>query len=154
MSIPKIHACHRFQRSGIRASRQPCRPTVAQLGGRQHRVKMVVQRRAHLVRQRLGRKRFRQENNPALEYAVVQAEGTTIRPRDLLREVVAGASSPAESAGPGAALTHYYQPAVDASAERALIMKVLEESGGNKAQAARRLGMSRTTLWKRLSQSG
>ena len=90
----------------------------------------------------------------ALEYAVVQAEGTTIRPRDLLREVVAGASSPAESAGPGAALTHYYQPAVDASAERALIMKVLEESGGNKAQAARRLGMSRTTLWKRLSQSG
>ena len=90
----------------------------------------------------------------ALEYAVVQAEGTTIRPRDLLREVVAGASSPAESAGPGAALTHYYQPTVDASAERALIMKVLEESGGNKAQAARRLGMSRTTLWKRLSQSG
>jgi DNA-binding NtrC family response regulator len=90
----------------------------------------------------------------ALEYAVVQAEGTTIRPRDLLREVVAGASSPAESAGPGAALTHYYQPTVDASAERALIMKVLEESGGNKAQAARRLGMSRTTLWKRLSQPG
>jgi two-component system, NtrC family, response regulator HydG len=30
---------------------------------------------------------------------------------------------------------------------------VLEESGGNKAKAARRLGMSRTTLWKRLSQS-
>ncbi len=90
----------------------------------------------------------------ALEYAVVQAEGTTIRPRDLLREVVAGASLPAESAGPGAALTHYYQPTVDASAERALIMKVLEESGGNKAQAARRLGMSRTTLWKRLSQPG
>ena len=90
----------------------------------------------------------------ALEYAVVQAEGTTIRPKDLLREVVAGTSLQAEPATPGAALTHYYQPTGDASTELALILKVLEESGGNKAKAARRLGMSRTTLWKRLGQSG
>jgi transcriptional regulator of acetoin/glycerol metabolism len=54
----------------------------------------------------------------------------------------------------GAPLTHYYQPTGDDSAERALILKVLEESGGNKAEASRRLGMSRTTLWKRLSQAG
>ena len=90
----------------------------------------------------------------ALEYAVVQAEGTMIRPRDLLREVIAGAPAQAEPAVPGAALTHYYQPTGDASTERALILKVLDESGGNKAKAARRLGMSRTTLWKRLGQSG
>ena len=31
-------------------------------------------------------------------------------------------------------------------------MKVLAETRGNKAETARRLGMSRTTLWKRLSQ--
>lgn len=53
-----------------------------------------------------------------------------------------------------APLTHYYQPTGDDSAQRALILKVLGESGGNKAEAARRLGMSRTTLWKRLSQAG
>jgi two-component system, NtrC family, response regulator HydG len=89
----------------------------------------------------------------ALEYAVVQAEGTSIRPKDLLREVVAAAPLQAAPLVPSAPLTHYYQPTGDASAERALILKVLEESGGNKAKAARRLGMSRTTLWKRLSQA-
>jgi transcriptional regulator with GAF, ATPase, and Fis domain len=90
----------------------------------------------------------------ALEYAVVQADGTTIRPKHLLSEVVAGAPSRAASLAMGAPLTHYYQPTGDDSSERALILKVLEESGGNKAKAARRLGMSRTTLWKRLSQAG
>ena len=89
----------------------------------------------------------------ALEYAVVQAEGTTIERKHLLSEVLAG--TPAQAAPPATPqLTHYYQSAGDESAERALILKVLEESGGNRAQAARRLGMSRTTLWKRLSQGG
>jgi transcriptional regulator with GAF, ATPase, and Fis domain len=89
----------------------------------------------------------------ALEYAVVQAEGTTILPKHLLGEVVARAPLPAAPLAMSAQLTHYYQPTGDDAAERALILKVLEESGGNKAKAARRLGMSRTTLWKRLSQS-
>jgi two-component system, NtrC family, response regulator HydG len=89
----------------------------------------------------------------ALEYAVVQAEGTTILPKHLLGEVVARAVLPAAPLPMSAQLTHYYQPTGDDAAERALILKVLEESGGNKAKAARRLGMSRTTLWKRLSQS-
>ena len=70
----------------------------------------------------------------ALESAVVQAEGTTIRPRDLLREIIAGTSSRAESVSPGAALMHYYKPTGDACTERALILKVLEESSGNKAR--------------------
>ncbi|MDK2895618.1 MAG: Bacterial regulatory protein Fis family, partial [Moorella sp. (in: firmicutes)] len=34
--------------------------------------------------------------------------------------------------------------------ERGLIMRVLAETGGNKAEAARRLGVSRTTLWRKL----
>jgi transcriptional regulator with GAF, ATPase, and Fis domain len=88
----------------------------------------------------------------ALEYAVVQAEGSTIQPKHLLREVVAGATAQPAPPGTDAQLTRYYQPTGDGPAERALILKVLEESGGNKARAARRLGMSRTTLWKRLSQ--
>jgi transcriptional regulator of acetoin/glycerol metabolism len=35
-----------------------------------------------------------------------------------------------------------------------MIQRVLEQTGGNKAEAARRLGMSRTTLWKRLRGEG
>lgn len=34
--------------------------------------------------------------------------------------------------------------------EKQLIMQVLEEVGGNKTEAARKLGMSRTTLWRKL----
>lgn len=34
--------------------------------------------------------------------------------------------------------------------ERGLIKRVLAETGGNKAEAARRLGISRTTLWRKL----
>ncbi len=89
----------------------------------------------------------------ALEYAVVQAEGTTIMPEHLLNEVVSRASLEPAPVATQAQITHYYQPSRDAASERALILKVLQESGGNKAQAARRLGMSRTTLWKRLSQA-
>jgi DNA-binding NtrC family response regulator len=89
----------------------------------------------------------------ALEYAVVQAEGTIILPRHLLGELVAQSPLQAAPAATHAPVTHYYRPKGDDAAERALILKVLEDSGGNKAQAARRLGMSRTTLWKRLSQA-
>jgi probable rRNA maturation factor len=32
------------------------------------------------------------------------------------------------------------------------VLRVLEEAGGNRAEAARRLGMSRTTLWKLLKR--
>jgi len=87
-----------------------------------------------------------------LEYAVVQAEGSIILPIHLLGEVLAATGAPRASA-PVPQLTHYYHPAGDDAAERALILRVLEESGGNKAEAARRLGMSRTTLWTRLNQA-
>lgn len=88
----------------------------------------------------------------ALEYAVVQAEGTTIQPKHLLSEVVARAPSQAAPPALSNQVTHYYRATGDEAAEWTLILKVLEDAGGNKAEAARRLGMSRTTLWKRLNQ--
>ncbi|MFZ7101981.1 MAG: sigma 54-interacting transcriptional regulator [Peptococcaceae bacterium] len=36
--------------------------------------------------------------------------------------------------------------------EKRLILKALQETGGNKAEAARRLGISKTTLWRRLRE--
>lgn len=90
----------------------------------------------------------------ALEYAAVHADGTTIRPKHLPDEVVAGAPPQAAPHATVAPMTRNYQSTENEAAEQALILKVLEESRGNKAEAARRLGMSRTTLWKRLNQAG
>ncbi len=71
-----------------------------------------------------------------------EEEGPRERPRD---EPAAGPRAPArEAAG------RYYRRAPRAEDERARIRAALEEAGGNRAEAARRLGMSRTTLWKRL----
>jgi len=37
-------------------------------------------------------------------------------------------------------------------AEQLLIEKVLRETGGNRSEAARRLGIGRTTLWRKLKE--
>ncbi|MBI1905796.1 MAG: sigma 54-interacting transcriptional regulator [Rhodocyclales bacterium] len=95
----------------------------------------------------------------ALEYAIVQSDGPVILPRHLPREV--GQEVPhtaqrnhdqAEAPPPAAPLTHYYRSKATPTEEHAEIQRVLAEAGGNRAEAARRLGMSRTTLWKRLRE--
>jgi len=43
---------------------------------------------------------------------------------------------------------------VRADAEREHILSVLQLTGGNRVQAARILGISRKTLWKKLKQLG
>ena len=88
----------------------------------------------------------------ALEYAVVNSDGTTILPRHLLPEVVAPVESTREALLP-LPLTRYYATHVTPDEEQAQIRRMLEQCGGNRAEAARRLGMSRTTLWKRLNRS-
>lgn len=98
----------------------------------------------------------------ALEYAVVQSDGPVILPRHLPRELRrAESSSRAENEDPGEQPeqrgygrlgSRYYRGSADPADERAAIRRVLAEAGGNRAEAARRLGMSRTTLWKRLRE--
>ena len=46
------------------------------------------------------------------------------------------------------------QPHALSSLERAHIIKVIAESGGNKARAARQLGLSRRALYRRLERHG
>lgn len=106
-----------------------------------------------------------------LEYATVQADGSVILPHHLLPEILApeaaagapdsgrpllpGAGAAARvdagvSAGAAAASARFVRQRLPQADARALIERVLRESGGNRAEAARRLGMSRTTLWKKL----
>lgn len=76
----------------------------------------------------------------AIERAAVMSEGGIIRSRDLpptLRSRLPG------SAGKGAVQRL-------ADVERAHVLAVLESSGGSRAKAAEALGISTTTLWRKL----
>lgn len=89
----------------------------------------------------------------ALEYALVHADGQTILPQHLPPEIESVAQSASSARAPEPSLARpYYRPLQRIENEAEIISRVLAETGGNKAEAARRLGMSRTTLWKRLRQ--
>ncbi len=90
----------------------------------------------------------------ALEYALVHADGAAILPRHFPAELRDAIPSLIVSEGKGdALLTRYYRGSA-AEREKELILAMLAEAGGNKSTAAEKLGMSRTTLWKRLKQYG
>jgi two-component system, NtrC family, response regulator HydG len=88
----------------------------------------------------------------AIEYALVHAEGNVILPQHLPPELAAAPAQPEQDAGPQevASVSRYYRTPEQPEVELAAILRVLQATGGNKAEAARKLGMSRTTLWKRL----
>ncbi|MBF0462894.1 MAG: sigma 54-interacting transcriptional regulator [Magnetococcales bacterium] len=86
----------------------------------------------------------------ALEYALVQGEGPFILPQHLPKDLSGQAkvSSTGEDKG-----IHYYRTP-DVATEKEAILHMLQATAGNKVETARQLGMSRTTLWKRLKQYG
>ncbi|MBF0295303.1 MAG: sigma 54-interacting transcriptional regulator [Magnetococcales bacterium] len=84
----------------------------------------------------------------ALEYALVHGDGEWILPRHLPAEVTVPADARGEEAR-----TRYYRPS-HMEEERTVILRALQAAGGNKVAAAKALGMSRTTLWKRLKRLG
>jgi DNA-binding NtrC family response regulator len=106
-----------------------------------------------------------------LERAVVLAEGDSIVLHDLPREVLEGRSHPAKSASPrsftepkprgGSGRERVAEPIVvgatafgrgmlDEFAEREAIEDALRTASGNKAEAARALGIPRSTLFSKL----
>ena len=78
--------------------------------------------------------------------------GEAITP-DHLRAVIPELFARAEARMANAKAALPNMKAVSRSAESAHILKALEECGGNVAEASRRLGVSRSTLWRRLKGS-
>ena len=89
----------------------------------------------------------------SLRAASVFSRGETLLPEHLPAEVREGRATPAgngSSSSPRA--TARYSAPGDATHEVQMIRQALEEAGGNKTHAARRLGMSRSTLWAKLQR--
>jgi len=89
------------------------------------------------------------ELRTAIEHAVVLCRGETIGLRDLPASIRSGTEA-GRSRPPGRLLDQGDLTVKDA--ERELIIRALKESGGNRTLAARRVGMSRRTLHRKLHQ--
>jgi DNA-binding NtrC family response regulator len=90
----------------------------------------------------------------ALEYAVAVCKGQTILPEDLPGELVGATlgTSGAWSDAPPRSTAR--PPAAHWPAEAARIREALEASRWKRDDAARHLGMSRTTLWRKMQTLG
>jgi len=92
----------------------------------------------------------------ALEYAMVHVDGKTILVRHLPPEIQQTgnqAGMPVTAAQAPSLVQRYYRtPVQQQGQEKEILLHALKEAGGNKSAAAERLGMSRTTLWKKLKQ--
>ena len=83
-----------------------------------------------------------------LERAVIMARGEVIAPMDLPPQIQALSSEKGE---PG---VHFPSGISLQEAERALILKTLEDTGGNRSRAAEILGINRRTLQIKLKEYG
>jgi DNA-binding NtrC family response regulator len=81
-----------------------------------------------------------------VERVMIMASGGSVTAADLPPEMLSGGPAPAASKT-GAAET------LD-SAEKRHVQQVLESCGGNQAEAAKRLGVARNTLWRKLKAWG
>jgi DNA-binding NtrC family response regulator len=83
----------------------------------------------------------------AIEHALVLGDGPALLPRHLPREI----QQPALAASPAIRGT---APFSFLDAEREALIDALRRAGGNKAKAARQLGIHRTTIYAKLRQFG
>ncbi len=83
------------------------------------------------------------ELRSAVESAVIRARGPVVQPADLPAEVRHHAAPAAGARGTG-----------EEARERQRLTEALTRAGGNRAAAARLLGISRATLYRRLARGG
>lgn len=84
------------------------------------------------------------ELKACVDYAVIHCKGTHITPQDLPPEIGRQPLRATAAPEPPGAITD----------ERGRILAALEKTGGNRQQAARLLGISRATLYRRFSELG
>lgn len=77
----------------------------------------------------------------AIEFAALRCSGTTIRTQDLPPEILASRRL-------------HPNPVGMAGGEKGAILTALERTGGNRSEAARLLGISRATFYRRLAELG
>lgn len=84
----------------------------------------------------------------AMEHAFVTVDGETISLDDLPKEIARSRPFPLDSE------KLPRSPAMAPTEEHNRILEALKVSGGNKTQAAKALGISRVSLWKKLKRLG
>jgi DNA-binding NtrC family response regulator len=92
------------------------------------------------------------ELDNALRHALAVTSGE-LRPEHLPAWVLEPPEHGTQAQALAAARSRYAAPASDRT-EREMICRALAEEGGNRTRAARRLGMSRATLWIKLQKFG
>ncbi len=84
------------------------------------------------------------ELRSAFEYAFVTCQEELIQPEHLPPMILGDCAPRAGSS--------VLPPAPDQ--KRQALLEVLKQSGGNRSEAARRLGISRVTIWNRMKKLG
>ena len=88
----------------------------------------------------------------ALEYAVATCTGQTIQLENLPPELRNGTPGMPPAAPP--AIAPFADALVEDPAERLRVVQALESTHWNRGRAAELLGMSRSTLWRRMKELG
>ena len=124
---------------------------LAHIGGREGRALLLSPDTLAAMLQHPWPGNVRELGN-ALEYAVATCTGQTIQIENLPSELRHGAEG--IDAGEPPRPEPLADPLVEDPAERVRIVQVLEAARWNRGRAAELLGMSRSTLWRRMKELG
>lgn len=89
----------------------------------------------------------------AIEYAFVLCPGDSIG-RDHLPHRLMSGSDAVGASGSGYSCNPRYRRLPDQTDEKRMLLDILRETGWNQSETARRMGISRVTVWKRMRKYG